>query len=170
MNFNIIHLFTVACFIILVSTVQAQILMAGQCNKDFRIGLKTLNSSTHPQKITYHGKVFPLRQCLGIPERGNSVQCSFVYKKCEDRKCDRPDLRYYTFTYKEHVKGSTNTKKHGCVISRIIKSLEEPHDIKTAEMGNTVLVESLFSVNGHWKYSYDKFKISEFKYLDLNNL
>jgi len=170
MKYITISIYIVACIFMWITSTQAQILMAGQCNSNFKIGLRTLNSSAHPQKITYHGKIFPLFQCLGILERGSSVQCSFIYKKCEDRKCDRPDLRYYSFTYKEHVKGSTHTSNHQCVISRIIKSIEEPYEVKTAELGDTVLVESIFKVGNTWKYSYDHFKVTEFKYLDLNNL
>jgi hypothetical protein len=170
MYFYNIQTFLFVLIALLFASTNAEILMAGQCNKFFKIGLRTLNSSAHPQRITYHGKSYKLFQCLGILDRSSSVQCSFVYRDCEDERCDRPDFRYYTFTYKEHVKGSTHTKDHSCVISRIIKSLDDPHEVKTAELGKTVLVESKFKVEHEWKYSYDLFNVYEFKYLDYNNL
>ncbi|OUM63327.1 hypothetical protein PIROE2DRAFT_61350 [Piromyces sp. E2] len=170
MYFNNIQIFLITLIALLFVSTKAEILMAGQCNEHFRIGLRTLNSSAHPQRITYHGKSYKLFQCLGILDRSNSVQCSFIYKECEDERCDRPDFRYYTFTFKKHVKGSTHTQNHHCVISRVIGTLDDPQEVKTAEMGHTVLVESKFKVDHEWKYSYDEFSVTEYKYLDYNNM
>jgi len=172
MKFSNIHLYFIVYIFLVIctsTTTKAQVLNAGQCNTFFKIGLRTLKSSRRPQKITYHGKKFELYNCIGIPEKSSSVQCSFVYRKCINKKCDAPDFRYYSFTYKRHVKGSTHHSNHKCVMSRIIKSLDDPHEVSTAEMGNSVLVESKFDVgNGQWKYSYDKFKVAEYKYIDMN--